>query len=658
MTGLRVWLVGLLCWLAAASAVWAEPGEKRVALVVGNGAYRYVPALRNAPFDAADMTAKFKALGFEVFGGADLDRVALIKALVAFGRAAERADVAAVFYAGHGVQVNGQNYLVPVDAQVEYEAELDVSLVPLELAMQQLRRGSRINIVMLDACRDNPFAANLSRTMGTRAVGALGRGLSRVPAVSGTFVAYATQPDNVALDGEGRNSPFTTALLKHIEKPGLSISDLMIEVRNEVMQATNGKQVPWDSSSLTGRFTFKIEGTGIITPPPTNTSEEMLFWQSVKDSRTAGEIEAYLKRYPSGVFADLARARLAELAHPPPPAGEQQSNRGEGATPSQTIVTVPLAPNAWMRVGPQTGQIRGSDQGLALIGGAWTNGRLINGRQDGITARSNDVFDFSNGGDVYVSFRPNGAGKYMSFTPRLISGVSVPYMSTHNSWAGSVVVSDRMPLFAHLRVQPDGGYRLVVTSGDYDLRGGSVLLESAGKLAKLSAPLELFFGDNYASERAGLLVTEARVQLDRASAAGSTSLGNAPGYWTCSGDKWVSVGDPQHAMPSKSCGSQLEIPGTQPACEQAGGRWAPAGIFPRSICRMPTHDGGKSCADDGECEGSCLAELTPAQQDLARQWISLRQKQQLLGKCTPSVPVFGCMAIVREGFVTGMMCRD
>ena len=513
----RIWLIGLACWLAAASTAAAQT-EKRVALVVGNGAYKHVPALRNAPSDASDMTAKFKALGFETFGGIDLDRVALVKALVAFGRAAERADVAAVFYAGHGVQVNGQNYLVPTDAQVEYEAELDVALVPLDLAMQQLRRGSRINIVMLDACRDNPFAPNLSRTMGTRSAGALGRGLSRVPAVSGTFVAYATQPDNVALDGEGRNSPFTAALLKHIEQPGLSISDLMIEVRNDVMQSTNGKQVPWDSSSLTGRFTFKIEGT-VTVKPETGVSEEMLFWQSVKDSRTASEIEAYLKRYPQGVFADLARARLADIDRNPPPAGQQETGRAEGATVSQKVLTVPLTPNAWIRVGPQTGQIRGSDQGLALIGGAWTNGRLINGRQDGITAQSGNTFDFSNGGDVYVSFRANGAGKYMSFTPRLVSGVAVPYMSTHNSWAGSVVVSDGMPLFAHLRIQPDGSYRLVITSGNYDLHGGGLLLQSAGKLNRLLAPLELHLGDNYASERAGLLVTEAKVHLDAARSA-------------------------------------------------------------------------------------------------------------------------------------------
>jgi hypothetical protein len=139
---------------------------------------------------------------------------------------------------------------------------------------------------------------------------------------------------------------------------------------------------------------------------------------------------------------------------------------------------------------------------------------------------------------------------------------------------------------------------------------------------------------------------------------GSASAGNAAGYWSCSGDKWIAVGDPQHAMPTKSCGSQLEIPSTQLACEQGGGRWGPAGIFPRPICKMPTHDAGRTCADDGECEGSCLAELTPAQRDLAKQWVTSRQKQPLLGKCTPSVPIFGCMAVVREGFVTGIMCRD
>lgn len=136
------------------------------------------------------------------------------------------------------------------------------------------------------------------------------------------------------------------------------------------------------------------------------------------------------------------------------------------------------------------------------------------------------------------------------------------------------------------------------------------------------------------------------------------SRAEAAGYWTCSGNTWVAVGEPQHPAPTKSCQSQLEVPNTQAACELAGGRWGPAGIFPRPICRVPTHDAGRACADEGECEGSCLAALAPAQRDIAKQWPSLRKKQQILGKCTPVAPIFGCMAVVKEGFVTGLLCRD
>jgi hypothetical protein len=139
---------------------------------------------------------------------------------------------------------------------------------------------------------------------------------------------------------------------------------------------------------------------------------------------------------------------------------------------------------------------------------------------------------------------------------------------------------------------------------------------------------------------------------------GSASFTHAAGYWTCSGDKWIAVGDPRHAMPSKLCGAHLEIPRTQLACEQAGGSWGLAASHRRVTCKMPTQDGGRLCADAGECEGLCLAALSPAQHDLAKNWIRLRQKQQILGKCTPSVPILGCMAIVREGFVTGIRCQD
>jgi hypothetical protein len=194
--------------------------------------------------------------------------------------------------------------------------------------MQQLNRGSAVNIAMLDACRDNPFAKELSRTMGTRAIGSLGRGLSRAPSVSGSFIAYATQPDNVALDGSGRNSPFTTALLKFIDQPGLSLPDLMIEVRKDVITATAGKQVPWDSSSLTGRFSFKIEGTVEIAPvgaapasPPAPSpvdpkTLEYSVWSEIQKSRDQAVFEKFLKNFPDGLFASAARERIAALSAP------------------------------------------------------------------------------------------------------------------------------------------------------------------------------------------------------------------------------------------------------------------------------------------------------------------------------------------------------
>ena len=239
------------------------------------------PAYRDNVRSAADwLAAELTGLGFEVFGGTDLDRRGLVQALIQFGRAAETAEVALFFYAGHGLQVNGENYLVPVDANVEFEAEIALSLVSLSGVMQQMDRGSRTNIVFLDACRDNPFAKQLARSMN-RSAESLQKGLGRIQSGRGTFIAFATQPDNVASDGGGRNSPFTTALLKNIDRPGLSISDVMIEVRNEVIDATGGNQVPWDSSSLTGRFSFTDDvaqstGNGQIPPvaPSTPVSSE------------------------------------------------------------------------------------------------------------------------------------------------------------------------------------------------------------------------------------------------------------------------------------------------------------------------------------------------------------------------------------------------
>ena len=253
----RCW-VALACSFAMMVGVIATPAfaDNRVALVIGNSAYKHAPALKNPANDAADMADALQRLGFEVIRGVDLDYMGMRTTVRRFSEKLPSAKVALLFYAGHGLQVAGKNYLVPVDAQIETQADLDFGTIDLDLVLRGMEADTRTNIIFLDACRDNPLAASLTRRLGTRS-GAVSRGLAQVESSVGTLISFSTQPGNVALDGEGRNSPFTSALLKTIEIPGMPLSDVMIDVRNDVLRTTGRKQVPWDNSSLTGQFYFK-----------------------------------------------------------------------------------------------------------------------------------------------------------------------------------------------------------------------------------------------------------------------------------------------------------------------------------------------------------------------------------------------------------------
>jgi tetratricopeptide (TPR) repeat protein len=235
------------------SLVTALPTDsrRRVALVIGNGKYQFATPLPNPPNDASDIANALRKLGFDVVEGRDLDRPGMDNAIRQFSRKLDGADIALFFYAGHGLQVNGKNYLVPVDAKLERPGDLALDAVDIGNVLAQMEAEKRVNLIFLDACRDNPLARSLARSLGTRS-SAVGQGLASIQSAIGTMIAYATQPDNVALDGEGRNSPFTTALLKHIVTPGLEIGTLMRRVRADVIAATREKQVPWDHSSLVG----------------------------------------------------------------------------------------------------------------------------------------------------------------------------------------------------------------------------------------------------------------------------------------------------------------------------------------------------------------------------------------------------------------------
>jgi len=255
--------------LAYLLLVLPAAAEKRVALVVGNSAYVHANALPNPVNDAGDMAKALAEVGFEVILGLDLSKSAFDAKVRDFARALENADVALFFYAGHGLQASGKNHLVPVDAKLQVERDLDFEAVSVDFVLKQMEldREGKTNIVFLDACRDNPLARNLARSMGTRSA-AIGQGLAQVQTGVGTFIAYSTQPGNVALDGEGRNSPFTAALTKGVRVPDRNLTSVMIEVRKDVLAATGGKQVPWDHSALTGDFYFQLAAAPGTLPKP------------------------------------------------------------------------------------------------------------------------------------------------------------------------------------------------------------------------------------------------------------------------------------------------------------------------------------------------------------------------------------------------------
>lgn len=309
-------LAGLLLLTAQISAAEAE---RRVALVIGNSSYEHVSALANPSNDAADMAAMLKSLGFEVVEGTNLKQNEMRETVRRFGEILQGADVGLFFYAGHGMQVAGTNYLVPTDAKLAREGDLDFDALRLDLVLAQMERETKTSIVLLDACRDNLMAQTLARTMGTRSAN-IGRGLARIESGVGTFIAFATQPGNVALDGQGRNSPFTAALVKHLPAEAADLGAIMIAVRNEVLASTQGKQVPWEHSSLTGQFYFKPATTAGAPAAPSvsqsgsDSSVELAFWNAVKDTNDAQILKTYLDRYPSGTFAGLARVMMERLS--------------------------------------------------------------------------------------------------------------------------------------------------------------------------------------------------------------------------------------------------------------------------------------------------------------------------------------------------------
>ncbi len=341
--------------LGVVLGIWggAAPASERVALVVGNGGYGRISKLDNPVNDATLMARTLEGLGFDVSLVIDADREAMNRAIKAFGRRLARGRDEAVglfYYAGHGVEAGGSNYLIPLNAEIGSETELKSDAVPAEWILSWMEEaGNRLNMVILDACRNNPYGDTFRSGS---------RGLGRVDAPSGSLIAYSAAPGKVATDGKGANSPYTAALALAMTEPGLKLEDIFKRVRVSVEHETNRQQTPWESSSLTGDFYFVplpaahaagaqagtsvgVQGmrpgqpaSGTAAPADYSaqsgsasdrlTAEqlaakrlaaelELLFWDSVKDSVDAADVQAYLDQYPGGTYGVLARNRLKRL---------------------------------------------------------------------------------------------------------------------------------------------------------------------------------------------------------------------------------------------------------------------------------------------------------------------------------------------------------
>ncbi len=304
--------------------VWAA---QRIALVFGNGTYPNVGNLSNPPNDARLIADTLRQLDFTVIEHIDADQKAMKKAIRSFGQklsAAGKDAVGLFYYAGHGVQIDGENYLIPVNVSIDSEADVDIESVSLTAIHKQMKyAGNRLNIIIMDACRNNPFK---------RSFRAVRKGLAEMNASKGTLIAYATAPGDVAADGVGRNSPYTEALSRAMLTAGLTVERVFKKVRNDVVAITNDKQVPWEASSLTGEdFYFKGAPD---TPAPViiGPKADVVFWNSIKNSRNQSDFTAFLETYPDSPFTALARTRKAAL-FPPWPMAAQATYRGNLTNP-------------------------------------------------------------------------------------------------------------------------------------------------------------------------------------------------------------------------------------------------------------------------------------------------------------------------------------
>ncbi len=463
----RIGLLGLAFVTAGMASAMAEP---RIALIIGNSNYTQpMGALKNPASDAKLISKALKSVGFQVTTLLDADQRAMKRAISDFGAAVSDAGPSAValfFYAGHGIQVDGTNYLVPVGARIERKGDVDLEAIEAEALLKQLEyAGAGVSIVVLDACRNNPLP---------RSFRGGDRGLARMDAPTGSFVAYSTAPGDVAVDGDGANSPFAAALAEEVGRPGSSVEEVFRSVRRKVMAATGEQQVPWDSSSLTAPFYFlpasqqvaSAEAEPAAAPAPTAGTDQMLsaevlMWETIKDSNRAGDFQAYLKRFPDGVYSDLARIRLGEL-------GATAPTKAEVAAPETEVKVAAPEPEveiAAVATQETTSASTSSDRSMVVSASLrgeiekYLGAAAKSGRQQYVLAIAKD------GSRI-------GIGK---FTPKVASG-----------WAGSGDSQDAVKIATEFALKKCGGKDAcrIAYVGDKKQGGFTLAFADSGTIAE------------------------------------------------------------------------------------------------------------------------------------------------------------------------------
>jgi hypothetical protein len=345
-----------LSFLSAAALANTEP---RLALIIGNATYKSSP-LSNPVNDARLMDKVLKEAGFTTIKAENASIRDMRRLVRDFGdKLKASGGVGLFYYAGHGVQVRGENFLVSTDSDIRNEDEVADDSVNVSVILDKMQSaGNRMNLIILDACRDNPFA-NKSRSAAA--------GLATINAPSGSLVAYATAPGSVASDGKGQNGLYTEYLAKAIQQPGLAVEEVFKQVRTAVRVGSNNRQTPWENTALEGQFYFKAAAPQVVAAPapvarplPEPTAArpaapdplvlDMAFWESVKTSQRSGELQAYLTQFPSGVFAVLARMRMDEIktlaTAPPKPIAEQKPTLVATSAPSAPALPSVSPPKA------------------------------------------------------------------------------------------------------------------------------------------------------------------------------------------------------------------------------------------------------------------------------------------------------------------------